>query len=84
MASAAVPEIFPTVEVEGAPLMDGAIAANTPLWLAKTLGASRIIVLPTGYACAFGKAACERRRPRTARDHSADRLAIDPRLGAHA
>ena len=39
MASAAVPGIFPTVEVEGAPLMDGAIAANTPLWLAMTLGA---------------------------------------------
>jgi len=51
MASAAVPGIFPTVEVEGAPLMDGAVAANTPLWLAMTLGARRIIVLPTGYAC---------------------------------
>ncbi|MGJ0513027.1 patatin-like phospholipase family protein [Methylocystis sp.] len=55
MASAAVPGIFPTVEVDGAPLMDGAIAANTPLWLAMTLGASRIIVLPTGYACALEK-----------------------------
>ncbi|MGJ0452347.1 MAG: patatin-like phospholipase family protein [Methylocystis sp.] len=53
MASAAVPGIFPTVEVDGAPLMDGAIAANTPLWLAMTLGARRIIVLPTGYACAL-------------------------------
>lgn len=53
MASAAVPGIFPTVEVEGAPLMDGAVAANTPLWLAMTLGARRIIVLPTGYACAL-------------------------------
>jgi NTE family protein len=55
MASAAVPGIFPTVEVGGAPLMDGAVAANTPLWLAMTLGASRIIVLPTGYACALEK-----------------------------
>jgi NTE family protein len=53
MASAAVPGIFPTVEVGGAPLMDGAVAANTPLWLAMTLGARRIIVLPTGYACAL-------------------------------
>ncbi len=53
MASAAVPGIFPTVEVDGAPLMDGAIAANTPLWLAMMLGARRIILLPTGYACAL-------------------------------
>lgn len=53
MASAAVPGIFPTVEVDGAPLMDGAVAANTPLWLAMKLGANRIIVLPTGYACAL-------------------------------
>ena len=33
--------------------MDGAIAANTPLFLAAELGASRIIILPTGYACAL-------------------------------
>ena len=32
-------------------LMDGAIAANTPVRLAAGLGASRIIMLPTGYAC---------------------------------
>src|SRR5262245_32110672 len=33
--------------------MDGAIAANTPVRLAADLGASRIIILPTGYACAL-------------------------------
>ena len=33
--------------------MDGAIAANTPVRLAAELGASRIIILPTGYACAL-------------------------------
>ena len=33
--------------------MDGAIAANTPLRLAVELGAARIVVLPTGYACAL-------------------------------
>jgi NTE family protein len=34
-------------------LMDGAVAANTPVRLAADLGASRIIILPTGYACAL-------------------------------
>lgn len=53
MASAAVPGIFPAVPIGGRPLMDGAIAANTPLRLAAQLGARRIIVLPTGYACAL-------------------------------
>ena len=53
LASAAVPGIFPPVTIGGQDLMDGAIAANTPLRVAVTLGASRIIVLPTGYACAL-------------------------------
>ncbi len=51
MASAAVPGVFPAVDVEGAALMDGAVAANTPLAAAATLGARRIVILPTGYAC---------------------------------
>lgn len=51
LASAAVPGIFPPVEINGRRLMDGAIAANTPLRLAVELGATRIVVLPTGYAC---------------------------------
>lgn len=53
LASAAVPGIFPPVEIGGRHLMDGAIAANTPLRLAAELGAKRIVVLPTGYACAL-------------------------------
>lgn len=52
LASAAIPGIFPPVRIDGKPLMDGAIAANTPIRVAADLGASRIIVLPTGYACA--------------------------------
>jgi NTE family protein len=51
MASAAVPGVFPAVEIDGAALMDGAVAANTPLGAAATLGARRIVILPTGYAC---------------------------------
>lgn len=53
LASSAVPGIFPPVTIGGRQLFDGAIAANTPLRTAVTLGASRIVVLPTGYACAL-------------------------------
>src|SRR5262249_38459155 len=53
LASTAIPGVFPPVDVGGEALMDGAIAANTPLFLAADLGATRIIVLPTGYACAL-------------------------------
>ncbi len=53
LASTAIPGIFPLVEINGEPLMDGAVAANTPMQLAAELGASRIIILPTGYACAL-------------------------------
>src|SRR5271166_5987811 len=53
MASTAIPGVFPAVNINGEPLMDGAVAANTPVRLAADLGASRIIILPTGYACAL-------------------------------
>ena len=53
LASTAIPGIFPPVEIDGDPLIDGAVAANTPLRLALGLGAFRIIILPTGYACAL-------------------------------
>ncbi|MCC7320864.1 MAG: patatin-like phospholipase family protein [Rubellimicrobium sp.] len=51
MASAAIPGVFPPVVLDGRPLVDGAISANTPLRQARELGATRIFVLPTGYAC---------------------------------
>lgn len=53
LASTAIPGVFPPVEIDGKMLMDGAVAANTPMRLAAELGASRIIVLSTGYACAL-------------------------------
>jgi len=53
LASTAIPGIFPPVYIDDEALMDGAIAANTPMLLAIELGASRIIILPTGYACAL-------------------------------
>lgn len=52
-ASAAIPIAFPPVEIGGDFLMDGAIAGNTPLLTAAELGATRIIVLQTGYACSL-------------------------------
>jgi NTE family protein len=53
LASTAIPGVFPAVDINGDALMDGAVAANTPVRLAADLGASRIIILPTGYACAL-------------------------------
>jgi NTE family protein len=53
LASTAIPGVFPPVQIGDDVLMDGAVAANTPLRLAAELGASRVIVLPTGYACAL-------------------------------
>lgn len=53
LASCAIPAIFPPVRVGNEFLIDGAIASNTPVTTAVALGASRLIVLPTGYACAL-------------------------------
>ncbi len=53
LASAAIPVIFPHVRIDGQTLMDGAVARNSPIRMAADLGASRIVVLPTGYACAL-------------------------------
>ena len=53
LASCAIPAIFPPVRLEGEYLIDGAVASNTPVTAALALGASRLIVLPTGYACAL-------------------------------
>lgn len=55
LASTAIPGIFPPVAIDGKMLMDGAIAANTPLHEAIRMGADRLVVLPTGYACAMNQ-----------------------------
>jgi NTE family protein len=55
LASAAIPGVFPMVSIDGAPLMDGAIAARSAVRLAVELGASKVIVLQSGYACALSK-----------------------------
>jgi NTE family protein len=53
LASSALPGIFPPVEVDGHMLIDGGLVDHTPLTVAVRLGADRIFVLPTGYACAL-------------------------------
>ncbi len=51
LASTAIPGVFPPVTIDGRALMDGGVADNTPVSSAVALGATRIFVLPTGYAC---------------------------------
>ena len=52
LASAAIPPAFAPVKCEDLYLADGAICSNTPVKVAVALGAERLIILPTGYACA--------------------------------
>lgn len=53
LASTAVPGIFQPVCHAGRHLVDGGVTSNTPIATAIELGASRVIVLPTGIACAL-------------------------------
>ena len=51
LASCAIPAIYPPVVIGGRQLIDGAVACNTPIRIAVELGATRLIVLPTAFAC---------------------------------
>lgn len=53
LASTAIPGIFAPVRHAGRYLVDGGVTNNTPIATAVALGASRVIVLPTGIACAL-------------------------------
>ena len=53
LASAAIPAAFPSVRIGEHHLIDGAVGGNTPILTAADLGATRIIALPTGFACAL-------------------------------
>jgi NTE family protein len=55
IASAAVPGAFAPVHFNGLYLADGALSSDTPVTVAVARGARRLIVLPTGYACALQK-----------------------------
>lgn len=52
VASTAIPGAFAPVEYKGLYLADGAISSNTPIRVAIEKGAQRLIILPTGFACA--------------------------------
>jgi len=51
MASAAIPGVLPAVDWDGRTLVDGGVANNAPISHAVELGATRVYLLPTGYAC---------------------------------
>ena len=53
LASAAIPAVFPPVRLDGRFLLDGGVSNNTPVSIAVKLGATRVIVLPTGISCAL-------------------------------
>jgi NTE family protein len=53
VASTAIPAAFAPVQLENLYLADGAITCNTPIRVAVACGATRLFVLPTGYACAL-------------------------------
>ena len=56
LASTAIPGVYPPVQIGGRWLIDGGVANNTPISAAIGLGATRVIVLPTGFACALERA----------------------------
>jgi NTE family protein len=51
IASTAIPGAFAPVRYKDFYLVDGAISSNTPIKVAIAKGATRLIILPTGYAC---------------------------------
>ncbi len=55
IASTAIPGAFAPVHYKDLYLADGAISSNTPIRVAVAKGAQRLIILPTGYACATQK-----------------------------
>jgi NTE family protein len=53
LASSAVPAVLPPVRRDDRTLVDGGLADNAAISQALALGADRVYVLPTGYACAL-------------------------------
>jgi len=52
LASTSIPGAFSPIRYRDRFLADGAISSNTPVRVAVRKGATRLIVLPTGHACA--------------------------------
>ena len=55
LASAALPGVFPPVEIGGRVLIDGGVVNNTPITQAIEAGATEVWVLSTGYSCALAE-----------------------------
>ena len=55
LASAAIPAAFPPVRIGDEDYIDGGVANNTPVETARELGATKVIVLPGGFACALAE-----------------------------
>jgi NTE family protein len=53
LASSAIPAVLPPVRRGDRTLVDGGLANNAAISQAIALGADRVFVLPTGYACAL-------------------------------
>jgi NTE family protein len=51
LASAALPGVFPPIEIDGQTLFDGGVVDNTPITQAIEAGATEVWVLSTGYSC---------------------------------
>ena len=52
VASTAIPGAFQPIHYKNFYLADGAISSNTPIKIAVKKGARRLVILPTGHACA--------------------------------
>jgi NTE family protein len=52
VASTAIPGAFAPIRYKDLYLADGAVSSNTPVRIAVEKGARRLIILPTGHACA--------------------------------
>jgi NTE family protein len=50
-ASAAIPGLYPPVRLAERTLIDGGIANHSPIAAAVELGATHVVLLPTGYSC---------------------------------
>jgi NTE family protein len=53
LASTAIPALFPPVRIGERYLVDGGIVNNSPVSVAVELGATRVIVLPSGFSCSI-------------------------------
>lgn len=54
VASASIPGVFPPRLIGDRVCVDGGVAYNAPISVAARLGATRVVVAPTGYTCAAG------------------------------